>query len=562
MKKTIKINISGVIFHIDEDAYEKLSGYLKTVELYFNNKEGGKEIIDDIESRIAELFQSRVSEHKKEVITLEDVIEVTAIMGDPVDFVEDAEDSEVDSESTSRATKRTYRRSGKRLYRDPENAVFGGVCGGLGAYFGIDPVIIRILFVVLLIAGYGVWGLVYIILWIAIPKAVSIAQKLEMRGEHVTISNIEKTVKREYEDVKTNFKRLERSESYRQATSAVGEIFQLIGRIILWIFKVVLVFLGIVLVFAGFILLMSFLGIFFFQSTIFSLGWFNGSFFPIGQFFSAIIDPVNLTILLLAIFIAIVIPLIVLIYGGLKLIFQIRARDRVFGIIALILWIVSISVICTIGFIESKKYAFRGVTQENVIISAPPSKTLYLQLNDNVNVSSLEDLTLFRGHQRGRYLFRSHLRGNFIPELEILSKGVYLESGKKMFWSRPSFLIRHSSVSEPELIIEKRARGSSHLYSEQNSEKIDYAVELIDSLLIFDNMFTIDAGELWNFAEVDIRLNLPEGYSVHIGEKMDRIITSARNTDRARISSMTGKKWQMTEAGLTRRTDNYEIENF
>lgn len=541
MKKAIKINISGVIFHIDDDAYEKLKRYLKTVELYFSSKEGGKEIVDDIESRIAELFQARVSEDKKEVITIEDVAEVTAIMGDPSDFVEEAEDAGEDQnggESSSKEAKRTISKGTKRLYRDPDNAVLGGVCGGLGAYFGIDPVILRILFIVLLIVGHGVWGVVYIILWIAIPKAVSIAQKLEMRGERVTISNIEKTVKQEYEEVKSNFKNIEKSEGYKQATSAVEEIFRVLGRIVVAIVKVVLVLLGIALVIAGFVLLMSFLGVFFFKSTVFSLGWFDTSFFPLSQFLSAFVDPVNLSVFLVALFFAVLIPLISIIYGGIKLIFQIRTRDRGIGILALVIWVISISVLFTLGFIESRKYAFDGVVQENVVITPPPSKTLYLEMEEEVNLARLEDLTWFSNPPRGLY------------RVQHSTRGIYLDTSNEMLYSRPSLIIRYTSDEKPELVIEKKARGSSRLYSELNAENIVYNWELRDSVLILDNLFTAGPDRQWNFSGVSMRLNLPEDHAVYIGEKMDRIITSARTTDRIRISSMTGKKWNMTEEGL------------
>ena len=525
MKKALKINISGIIFHIDEDAYEKLKGYLKTVELYFSGREGGKEIIDDIESRIAELFQSRTGQ-QKQVITIDDVDEVTGIMGDPSDFVEELDEEEA---SAPRQTK-TTRRSGKRLYRDPENSVLGGVCGGLGAYFAIDPVIIRILFAVLFIAGYGLWGLVYIILWIAIPRAVSISQRLEMRGERVTVSNIEKTVKEEYESVRENFKNIEKTDGYKQASSAIGEIFNVLGRIVVALAKVVAVIIGIALVFAGFVLLMAFLGVFFLKSTAFSFGWFDGAIFPVNQFLSAFVDPSNLTIMLVALFFAITIPLISIIYGGIKLVFNIRGRDRGIGIVALIIWIASLSVLFSFGLIEGRKFAFRGTVQENVIVTPPPSNTLYLQLNENVNVRSLEDITWFD------HPFR----------------GIYSDPERKTFHSRPSLSIRRARIDEPELIIERRARGASQLRSELNAEGLLYSWELKDSILVFDNLFSLPPGHTWNFPELTLRLNLPEDHKVHIGDRMDRIITSARTAERVRIQSMTGKKWRMTENGLER----------
>ncbi len=541
MKKAIKINISGLIFHIDEDAYEKLKSYLKTVELYFSRKDEGREIIDDIESRIAELFQTRVTEKKKEVITIEDVNEVTGIMGDPSEFLEEAGEMPGEPEQPEEGAKRSRRtvRSARRLYRDPDNAVLGGVCGGLGAYFGIDPVIIRILFVILFFIGHGVWAIVYIVLWIAIPKAVSIAQRLEMRGERVTVSNIEKTVKQEYEDVKANWKNIEKTEGYRQARSSVEEILHVIGRIFVVIAKIVLILVGVALVFAGFILLMSFLGVFFFQSTIFSLGWFSGSFFPLSQFLSAFVEPVNMTVFLAALFLVIIIPLISIIYTGIKMTFRISARDSGLGIVALILWIAGISVLFTLGFIESRKYAFRGIYQENMTITAPPSKTLYLQVDEAVDMTRLEDLFKFRSHMGWR---THHAHGPV--------RGIYVDQEGETFWSRPSLSIRHTNLSEPELSVVKTARGPGQLAAELNAERVSYNWELRDSVLIFSNLFTTEPEKPWNFGGVSLRLSLPEGYSVKLGEGTDRIITSASNTKGIGIQSMTGKRWVMTKEGL------------
>ncbi len=538
MKKAIKINISGVIFHIDEDAYERLSSYLKSVELYFSKKEGGREIVDDIEARMAELFQARVTEKNKEVITIQEVEDVISIMGDPSQFVEEAEEIEDDGGDGAKRSRRTVR-SARRLYRDPDSAVLGGVCGGLGAYFGIDPVIMRILFVILFIVGHGVWGLVYIVLWIAIPKAVSIAQKLEMRGERVTISNIEKTVKQEYEDVKDKWKGFEKSEGCRRTHSAVEEMFSVIGRIFLVIAKVILVLIGVALVFAGFALLMSFLGVFFFQSTIFSLGWFSGSFFPLGRFLSAFIEPVNLTVFLVALFLVVIIPLVSLIYGGIKLIFQVKAKDRGIGIVALVIWIAAVSAMFTLGFIESRKFAFRGVYQENVALEATPSKTLYLQLEETANMATLEELTRFRGHHWGPV------------RINGAGRGLYLDPGRDIFWSRPSLAIRHTGAAVPELAVVRTARGPGQLAADMNAENMVYNWEIRDSVLIIDNLFTTGTESHWNFGGVNLRLNLPEGYTVHLGERTDRIITSARNTERADIRSMTGKKWVMSAEGLS-----------
>src|SRR6056297_2580160 len=118
MKRTAKINISGIIFYLDEDAYEKLNSYMESINKYFSNQEGGDEIIKDIELRIAELFQLKLT-GSKEVVTLKDVQEIINKLGKPEEF------SEEDKKESSQA-------SSKRLYRDPDNAILGGVASGIG----------------------------------------------------------------------------------------------------------------------------------------------------------------------------------------------------------------------------------------------------------------------------------------------------------------------------------------------------------------------------------------------------------------------------------------------
>ena len=197
MKKTFTINISGIIFHIDEDAYEKLNKYLRTIKRHFSGTDGADEIINDIEMRIAEILQGKLSE-KKEVINFTDVEEVISIMGEPSEF-DDTEEEK--GESGAPRESETYRYQ-KRLYRDPENKILGGVSSGLGAYFNIDPVWIRLLFVLLTVfSGIGI--LIYIVMWIVVPVASSTAERLEMRGEPVNISNIEKSIREEVDHLKS-----------------------------------------------------------------------------------------------------------------------------------------------------------------------------------------------------------------------------------------------------------------------------------------------------------------------------------------------------------------------
>lgn len=195
MKKTLTINLAGMVYHIDEDAFQKLKGYLDTLEKKFRQEPDVKELIADIEARIAELLTERMG-NRKQVVTLDDVTAIITILGDP----EVISEGESNYEYSEPSAKSTYR----RMYRDPDNRVIGGVCTGLAAYWNIDPVIIRVIFIALIIVGAGL--VIYLVLWIVMPEAQTTAQKLEMRGEAVTIDNIKDFIRDEFEQVKKNFK--------------------------------------------------------------------------------------------------------------------------------------------------------------------------------------------------------------------------------------------------------------------------------------------------------------------------------------------------------------------
>jgi phage shock protein PspC (stress-responsive transcriptional regulator) len=201
MKKTFTINISGSVFHIEEDAYEVLQKYLVALKNHFGNSEEGKEILADIESRIAEIFLEK-STDKKQAVTLEWVNEVIETMGTPENFEETENAEEVFSSKTKQK---------RKLYRDPEQSVLGGVCGGLSVYFNMDPVVVRLIAFLLFLFTSGFAFLVYIIMWIAVPKAVNTAQRLEMRGEEVTVKNIEKFIKDEVDAVKESYNKFKKN---------------------------------------------------------------------------------------------------------------------------------------------------------------------------------------------------------------------------------------------------------------------------------------------------------------------------------------------------------------
>ncbi len=195
MKKTMTVNIAGMVYHIDEDAFDRLNRYLGRVKEELRSIEGNNEIYQDIEMRIGELFNEKLK-NNRQVIILSDVEEIIAIMGEPGDISGNTTEKEYTSTSGG------YR----RMYRDPDNRIIGGVCSGLAAYWRIDPTLVRLIFIVLAIFGMaGV--LIYLILWIVLPEAQTIAQKLEMRGEKVNLSNIGEFFRQEFENVKRSFQK-------------------------------------------------------------------------------------------------------------------------------------------------------------------------------------------------------------------------------------------------------------------------------------------------------------------------------------------------------------------
>ncbi|PLX09966.1 MAG: hypothetical protein C0598_11545 [Marinilabiliales bacterium] len=191
MKKTTNININGIAFTLDEDAYKLINDYMISIRSHFKNKNGGEEIISDIEARIAELFQGMLND-TKQVINVDDVKKVKSQLGQPSDFESDNEEEQ--------AYDYSFDTTRKRLYRDIKNRMIGGVCSGLGAYFHVDTTWIRLAFVIATISGVS--PLIYLILWVVIPAAVTASERLEMRGEPINISNIEKAIREELYDLR------------------------------------------------------------------------------------------------------------------------------------------------------------------------------------------------------------------------------------------------------------------------------------------------------------------------------------------------------------------------
>ncbi len=179
MKKNFSVNIGGRIFNIDDDAYECLNLYLARLHKFFSADQGHDEIIADIEMRIAELLDQQ-KQNGLQIITLKHIEEVIASMGEP----DQLSDSETERPKSTPGIK-----TGGKLFRDPDNRQIGGVAAGIAAWFGIDPVWVRLIFAVFTLF-YAIGIIVYIVLWLILPVAQTTSEKLEMQRQSININTL------------------------------------------------------------------------------------------------------------------------------------------------------------------------------------------------------------------------------------------------------------------------------------------------------------------------------------------------------------------------------------
>ena len=231
MNQTVTVNISGIVFHIEVDAYENLKKYLNKIRGSFKNSEECEEIMTDIEARIAELFNEKITSDNQ-VVNTNDVGEVITIMGKPEQYIDEDEEQEEQKQENFSSKQRAYS-TAKKLFRDPDERVIGGVASGIAAYFGVNKIWVRLLFILFISFGFAT----YLILWIIMPEAKTASDKLQMRGDDVNIDNIGKTFKDEADKMSESVRR--NGQQYgKKAEAVVGGIINLLGQIIQGILKV------------------------------------------------------------------------------------------------------------------------------------------------------------------------------------------------------------------------------------------------------------------------------------------------------------------------------------
>ncbi len=526
MKTTIKINLSGQIFTLDEDAYQVLKEYLDSISQRFRDTEEGNEIIGDIESRIAELFQERISD-KKQVITIEDVRDIVNIMGQPEDILDEEEAAGTGGKKSYKNGKKT-----RKLYRDPDNTAIGGVCSGLSAYFGIEIWLMRLLWVIFFLAtGGGVILILYIVLWIAVPKATTAAEKLEMRGEKVTVSNIEKTIREEYETVKENVKegyeKVRDSNEMKKTKNVLDEIFHVIGQFILILFKIILFIVGFALIIGGLVALSALSIGFFFSSSIFPMRFFGSDIHSFAEIFGVFGDPTNLTLISIALFFTIVIPIIALIYGGIKMLFRFKANDKMIGLTALVLWILSLVFLISMAAFEGLHFTDSGRTSTTYELDAFPSDTLVVRINPDPGIQGFSD----------------DWYTNYDDDWHILSTD-------DRVYGKVDLNILPGSGGDWELAVRKNSQGRTDAEATLNASRINYRWQQESSTLILDPYFIVLKSNKWRAPGTTVSVMVPEGKYIRLDKNTRYFLGRVKSEEELWKHEIAGDVWKMTGEGL------------
>ncbi|QBQ42832.1 PspC domain-containing protein [Sphingobacterium psychroaquaticum] len=515
MNKTIIININSIVFHIEEDAYETLRAYMIDIKKHFGNTTESKEILEDIENRIAEMFNERIQSGRKEVINLEDVQQVILQMGQVSDF-EDRGEAADDFQYERSRDENPSDHFGKKLMRDPDDKIMGGVCSGLAHYFGMEPRWVRILLVLFVLIG-GSGFLIYVILWIVMPEAETRADKMAMRGKEPNLQNFKESFDEEVKSFSDNFAGAgeQISRGARSAGSAMGGCLGFIGKMIAWLLLINTA--------------LSVLGLFIFY--VFNLmnlfGLENPMFFPPLRVLA--VDDALIAITLG--FLAIVIPLFAFALLLIRILFKTEKLNNYLSLSLFAAWVVSI-----VGVIYYCVYASQDFREKSTISiqKSISEQDVYHFTEKDVRVLDANEKDSIRSKfniQMDGEDLRNFLNGNIDISFESID-----------------------SLSKPYIQYNYSAKGKSYQLASERARNIVYEAIQEKGTVLFPSHFLLKKNALDRDQYVRVVVFLPVGAKVAIHKEMewklrgisygDCLINYA-DPDHQKITD-----WKMTKAGL------------
>ncbi len=525
MNKIVNINLGGYPFTIDEDAYDRLRTYLQSIHKHFRQTEGYEEITTDIEARLAELLRDRLG--NRPIVNLKDVEEVTAKMGMPEEFA--AETGDGATAETKKSAAGNYK-TGKRLYRNSDEEVIGGVCSGIAAYFGIaDPVWVRLLFVLLAISG-GFGVPIYLILWAILPKAETAGDRLAMRGEPINASNIARIIQEEVEHIsrKVNEFGAELGTTAKTGDFKGVHVNAEVGN---WVKKVV-DGLGIAIRNLINVLSKIWKPILFFVALMLTLmfvaGWvaaiaaavtgmpFAEYFFP-GQAFWTRVGIFN-------VFFVLFMPVLLIALSFFRAVFRNRVSKNVrAGLVTF--WILNVVGFFALASVTVAEFSQEATANRETELNVPAGDTLYLEL-DGSNVPAGE------GFSAGPVWVEA---GDFPPALNSRLTILQAETGNLI------------------LKQETKSRGRDRQEAMQMAEELAVIHQLDGNKLILPYRITTAKGQKWRVPEASFTLYVPVGKYLKIGPVASSNVYDlfkAPGQEDIRVYRNPDRLWKMEKDGL------------
>jgi phage shock protein PspC (stress-responsive transcriptional regulator) len=503
-----------------------LRDYLQAINNRFRNVHGGLETIDDIESRVAEIFRSQKG--LSGAISKDNVEAMISILGKPEDFDENEPDTEPPAYNSQR----------KRMYRNPDDSVISGVCGGIGAYLNTDPVLFRILFVIFAFCGVGL--LAYVILWIALPVANTDSKKRELFGNTYNTSKSYTQYNRTSEYA---------SHSYNQSHintpgigSALNEIFRAFGRVLYIILRIFLIIIGIALVITGFLFLLSLVMIVVFKFPgVFSNDGINVHLAYYTDFLNYIVSPSSAPWIIALAMIAIILPMLALIYWGVKMIFWFKAHDGVISLAGFALWVISIVALSMLLFNEGISFAEQGTSSSQVILSDKPD-TLFIMTDHKAS-----DLTYDKEFS--------------LPDDDFT---VYMNEPTRQLYLPAHLQLNISEDNLSKVEIQKRSASRSRSDAVRRAELIIYNSRISNDTVWLDDYYSLPSGSKWRADFIKVKLFVPENtvlYFDNYSEKLfyrdividkveNNIVTHSNYDEDTEPWQLGNKYWIITEDGL------------
>ena len=532
MNKVFNINLGGLPLTIDEDAYEHLSNYLKTIHNHFRSSEGYEEITTDIEARLAELFHEKLG--GRPIVTLKDVNSVIAIMGTPEDFGAEPLAEEAPKSSSGKKWKL---KTGKRLFRNPDEEVIGGVCSGIAAYFGIqDPLWVRLFFVLFTLTG-GFAIPLYFILWAILPKAESASDRLAMRGDPVNVSNIGKIIEEEIvhvsrkvnelgDELKAEFgskkksgqpegeKTDRSSDAGHHFRAAATEGIHVLGTTIRAIFDVLKkIIKPVAFVIGAFLVLML---------TIIWIGAVGGLFW--GMPFSSFLHPASsflstLGVINLLVFLGI--PLLMLTLAVMRIFMRTHFKPR-WAVGLWVFWLVNLVSLMFVGVSTAKEFTAGGDMSLGATTGFTNADTLLIEMEEN----PYRDVVMNLGNEV------------YLTDDKLILKNIHLD-------------IEKSENGKFEIIQNNFSRGNSMEEGQRLAAGIDYQFKTEGNKLILPSCFVLTKGTKWRGQKVNLTLKVPEGKWVKANENVYQVLRNIQTDEKHQFPWwQSGFAWKMGQEGL------------